>query len=175
MNMKILALPILLIFSVICFANSSRIEPQTVSKVELEKYAGTWYEISRYPNGFQKDCAGNVRAIYTLQDDGKVRVVNECSMVNGKTKTAKGRAKIVDRVTNAKLKVTFFWPFYGDYWILDLDPEYRFAVIGEPKRKYLWILSRTPELPAETYSGILSRLQQQGYDTTRLVLTRQGN
>jgi apolipoprotein D and lipocalin family protein len=145
----------------------------TVSSVDLNRYAGTWYEIARYPTSFQKKCVGDVRATYTLRSDGKIGVLNQCLQANGKIETAKGRARIVDRTTNAKLKVTFFWPFYGDYWILLLDPEYKYAVVGEPKRKYLWILSRSPEMDPAVYAGILERLKHMDYDPSKLMKTAQ--
>ncbi len=148
--------------------------PETVPFVDLKKYAGTWYEIARYPNRFQKKCVSDVRATYNLMSDGKVSVLNQCVQANGKVKTAKGKAKVVDRNTNAKLKVTFFWPFYGDYWILDLDPDYTYAVVGEQDRKYLWILSRTPEIDSDLYDKMLERITQQGYDTSKLIRTPQG-
>jgi apolipoprotein D and lipocalin family protein len=149
-------------------------EPKTVPFVDLKKYAGTWYEIARYPNRFQKKCVSDVRATYNLMTDGKVSVLNQCLQANGKVKTAKGRAKVVDRSSNAKLKVTFFWPFYGDYWILDLDPDYTYVVVGEQDRKYLWILSRTPEMDSNLYNQILERITNQGYDTSKLIRTPQG-
>jgi apolipoprotein D and lipocalin family protein len=149
-------------------------DPKTVPFVDLKKYAGTWFEIARYPNRFQKKCVSDVRATYNLTSDGKVSVLNQCVQANGKVKTAKGKAKVVDRTSNAKLKVTFFWPFYGDYWILDLDPDYTYAVVGEQDRKYLWILSRTPEIDSGLYNEILQRITNQGYDTSKLIRTPQG-
>jgi apolipoprotein D and lipocalin family protein len=148
--------------------------PQTVPFVDLQKYAGKWYEIARYPNRFQKKCISDVRATYSLMSDGKVSVLNQCTQANGKTKTANGTGKVVDRTGNAKLKVTFFWPFYGDYWILDLDSNYTFAVVGEQDRKYLWILSRTPEIDSNLYNKILERIRNQGYDTSKLIRTQHG-
>lgn len=147
---------------------------QIVSHVDLQKYAGTWYEIARYPNRFQRDCVGNVTATYELREDGKVRVINSCREEDGDTKTAKGTATVVDSKTNARLKVTFFWPFSGDYWIINLGPNYEYAVVGEPSRKYLWILSRTPHMDEETYQILLQRIAKQGYDPSRLVRTPQG-
>jgi apolipoprotein D and lipocalin family protein len=147
-------------------------KPRTVESVDLKRYTGTWYEIARYPNRFQKKCAAAVSATYTLRADGKIDVLNQCIEADGELRTAKGKAKVVDPETNAKLKVTFFWPFSGDYWILELDQDYTYAVVGEPKRKYLWILSRSPEMDRELYAEILERIQAQGYDTTRLILTR---
>jgi apolipoprotein D and lipocalin family protein len=115
-----------------------------VDNIDLRRYAGKWYEIARYPNRFQRNCQSDTTAIYTLRDDGKVQVVNACREKNGKVRTARGTAKVVDKKTNAKLKVTFFWPFYGDYWVIGLSPEYQYAIVGEPSRKYLWILNRNP-------------------------------
>ena len=146
---------------------------QTVPKVEVQRYLGRWYEIARYPNRFQKDCASGVTADYSLRSDGKITVLNQCKKADGKNKTAKGKAKIVDKSTNAKLKVTFFWPFYGDYWIIDLGERYDYAVVSEPSRKYLWILSRTPTLSDSTYEAILRRIRTNGFDPSRLMRTRQ--
>ena len=115
--------------------------------MDLARYAGKWYEIARLPNRFQRDCAANTTATYTLRPDGKITVVNECRKADGRTKSAKGTARVADpKGPNTKLKVTFFWPFSGNYWIIDLDPEYRWVVVGEPGRDYLWILSREPRL-----------------------------
>lgn len=152
-----------------------QIQPlQTVPYVDLNRYTGTWYEIARYPNSFQKDCVGS-RATYSLRDDGRISVLNECydRTFEGRIRSAKGTARVVDSVTNAKLKVSFFWPFYGSYWIIDLGKDYEFAVIGHPKRKYLWILSRSKEMDQKVYEAILERLRQQQYDTTKLMRTLQ--
>ena len=118
----------------------------TVDHVDLQRYVGKWYEIARYPNRFQRKCQSDTTATYTLREDGKVQVANACREKDGTMTTANGTAKVVDPKTNAKLKVTFFWPFYGDYWILGLGPDYQYAIVGEPDRKYLWILSRTPAM-----------------------------
>lgn len=146
---------------------------EVVERVDLNRYAGKWFEIARYPNRFQKDCATDTTATYTLRKDGKIEVVNSCLRKDDKLKTARGTAKVVDSRTNAKLKVTFFWPFYGDYWIIDLDPEYRYAVVGDPGRKYLWILSRTPTLDEQTYQQVLRNVRTAGYDPDRLTKTPQ--
>jgi apolipoprotein D and lipocalin family protein len=145
-----------------------------VPYVDLNRYTGTWYEIARYPNSFQEGCVGS-RATYTLRDDGKLSVLNECydKTFNGKIRSAKGKAWVVDKETNAKLKVSFFWPFAGDYWIIDLGNNYEYAIIGHPKRKYLWILSRTREMEGDIYEAILSRLRDKQYDTSRLMKTLQ--
>jgi apolipoprotein D and lipocalin family protein len=149
---------------------------QVVPHVDINRYTGTWYEIARYPNRFQKGCVGTT-AQYTLRDDGKVDVLNQCreNTLDGKLMSAKGTAKVVDMKTNAKLKVTFFWPFYGHYWIIDLGEHYEYAVVGHPDRKYLWILSRTPAMEEDLYNQILVRIKQQGYDVSKLVKTPQAS
>jgi apolipoprotein D and lipocalin family protein len=155
-------------------------ELKVVPSVDLQKYAGTWYEIARLPNKFQKDCAGDVTATYTLDEDG-IEVVNRCRKENGERTEAKGRARLADKNgPNTKLKVRFapailsWLPFvWGNYWIIDLATDYSYAVIGEPNRKYLWILSRTRTLDESTLKGILSRIREQGYDTGQLVMTNQ--
>jgi len=147
---------------------------RTVSRVDLARYVGTWYEIASFPQRFQKGCTATV-AEYSLRADGMIQVVNRChrDSLDGRETIARGRARVIDRETNARLKVSFFWPFWGDYWIIDLDPDYRFAVIGHPSRKYLWVLSRSRTMEARVYSGILERLTGQGYDVGRLQLTLQ--
>jgi len=116
-----------------------------------------------------------VSATYTVQPGGKITVLNECDTAEGKRKSAKGTAKLADsKGPNSKLKVTFFWPFYGDYWILALDPEYRWAVVGDPDRKYLWILARDPHMSDDQFREVAARAARQGFDITRLVRTRQG-
>jgi apolipoprotein D and lipocalin family protein len=146
---------------------------KTVDSVDLKRYAGDWYEIARYPNRSEKDCNSDVHARYVLRPDGRVNVRNECRKANGKPDVTNGTAKVADAKSNAKLKVTFFWPFYGDYWIIDLDPQYRYAVVGEPDRKCLWVLSRTKELDEATYKQILQHVAENGYDTSKLVKTKQ--
>ena len=146
-------------------------ELEVVGAVDLSRYAGRWYEIARLPNRFEKKCADSVTATYTLRSDGKVDVVNRCRKENGEYTTATGKAKIVDKKTNAKLKVTFFWPFYGDYWILDLGPNYEYAVVGAPNRDYLWILSRTPQLDEQLYQQLLAKMATRGFATERMIRT----
>jgi apolipoprotein D and lipocalin family protein len=145
-----------------------------VPYVDLTRYAGTWYEIARYPHSFQEGCVGS-KATYTLRDDGKISVLNECydKSFSGKIRSAKGKAWIVDKETNAKLKVSFFWPFAGDYWIIDLGKNYEYAIIGHPSREYLWILSRTKEIEEKIYEAILSRLKDNQYNTSKLIKTYQ--
>lgn len=177
-------LPILLIFSVIAFAqqnnSANQQEVKTVPNVDLKRYSGKWFEFARYPNKFQKKCVGNTTAIYTIKDDDKIEVLNKCLEKNGKVNDAKGEARIVDKTSNAKLEVRFapgflsFLPFvWGDYWIIDLDSDYQYAAVGDPKREYLWILSRSPKLDDATYQNILRRVEKMGFNPGKLVKTPQ--
>lgn len=149
-------------------------ELSTVAHVDLQKYMGTWYEIASFPQRFQKGCTAS-KATYSLRDDGTVDVLNECNLhtVDGKLKQAHAKAWVVDNHTNAKLKVRFFWPFTGKYWIIDLGEKYDYAVVGHPNRKYLWILSRAPNMSDELYNEILTRIQDKGYDLSPLKKTLQ--
>lgn len=150
-------------------------ELKPVKSVDLARYAGTWYEIASFPQSFQKGCV-HTRATYSLREDGKIKVLNECrdKTPDGKLRSAEGKAWVVDPASNAKLKVQFFWPFSGDYWIIDLGPNYEYAVIGHPRRNYLWILSRTPQLDQGVYQGILERLKiEHHYDLRPLTRTLQ--
>ncbi len=146
---------------------------RTVERVDLERYAGTWYEIATIPASFQKGCVAST-ATYTLRADGEVDVVNRCrsETLDGPERTARGTAWSADP-SNAKLVVQFFWPFRGDYWVIDLGADYEYAVVGHPGRNYLWILSRTPAMSDATYRGILERLAAQGYELSRIVRTLQ--
>jgi len=147
---------------------------EVVPHVTLERYLGTWYEIARYPNRFQKDCFAST-ATYDLREDGMISVTNRCrtGSVDGPEKVARGKAWVVDPQTNARIKVQFLWPFSGDYWIIQLGEDYEYAVVGHPDRTYLWILSRTPRMEPALYARILTRLAQQGYDTGRLIVPGQ--
>ena len=121
------------------------------------------------------DAGTATTATYTLRADGDIDVLNRCrkGSIDGEEKAARGRARVVDRATNAKLEVSFFRPFWGDYWIIDLSDDYSYAVVGHPGRDYLWILSRTPTMSAATYESLITRLQAHGYETSRLVRTLQ--
>jgi len=157
------------------YAQKQELPPlQTVPKVELNRYLGTWYEIATIPQRFQKGCTA-VSATYTLRPDGKITVLNECrkDSINGKYKAAKGKAWVVDTVSNAKLKVQFFWPFSGDYWIIELDGNYQYAVVGHPNRKYLWILSRSRKMEDSLYNDLMERIKNYGYVLSRIVKTPQ--
>jgi apolipoprotein D and lipocalin family protein len=145
---------------------------EVVPSVDLSRYVGKWYEIASFPTWFQKGCVGST-AEYRLRLDGDIDVLNQCiQSPDGAPDSARGIAWVVDPATNAKLRVRFFWPFSGDYWIIDLGPDYEYAVVGHPNRDYLWILSRTPQMDDEHYQRILERVRQKGYDTARLVKTR---
>ena len=168
-------LPALLFCSSCITMEGNGMKPlETVAHVDLQRYVGRWYEIARYSHRFQEGCVGS-RATYTLRDDGRINVINECyeNSFSGKLRSAKGKAWVVDKETNARLKVSFFWPFSGDYWIIDLGKDYEYAVVGHPGRKYLWILSRTPSIDQDLYEGILARLESQGYDTSKLIQSPQ--
>jgi apolipoprotein D and lipocalin family protein len=145
-----------------------------VAHVDLERYLGTWYEIATIPQRFEKGCVG-VTAEYSLLPNGNIRVLNTCiqETLDGEVRTARGKARVVDRKTNAKLKVSFFWPFWGAYWIIGLDTDYRWAVVGHPKRTYLWILSRSPHMDDALYSEILDLVAEKGYDLTKIEKTLQ--
>jgi apolipoprotein D and lipocalin family protein len=142
---------------------------EVVPHVELERYLGKWYEIARLPFRFEDDCT-DITATYSLSKNGNISVLNGC-LKSGKLKQAKGKAKVVDKNTGAKLKVTFFWPFSADYWIIDLGKEYDYAVVGTPNRKYLWILSRTPQMDGELFSRIIESVKSKGFDVSKLIKT----
>jgi apolipoprotein D and lipocalin family protein len=147
---------------------------KVVPSVDLQKYVGTWYEIARFPHRFQEGCVGTT-ATYTLREDGKIDVLNLCRIdtLDGKMKSASGKAWVVDNKTKAKLKVSFFWPFSGHYWIIDLGDNYEYAVVGHPDRKFLWILSRSPVMDDNIYHSIIDKLKEQFYDTGKLIKTPQ--
>lgn len=146
---------------------------RAVDAVDLDRYFGRWYEIARLPNSFEKNCEG-VTADYARRADGLISVVNTCRLgaPTGERKTAVGRARAVDG-SNAKLKVSFFGPFWGDYWIIHLAEDYSLAIVGEPSGRYLWVLSRTPTLSPESRRETLEMLGAFGYDVTALYFPAQ--
>jgi apolipoprotein D and lipocalin family protein len=147
---------------------------ETVPSVDLQKYMGKWYEIAAFPQRFEKGCHCTT-AEYEITDKGYVRVTNSCRLDSpqGKVKVARGKAFIVKDSNNAKLRVQFFWPFRGNYWIIDLAVDYSYAVVGDPSRKYLWILSRTPKMDEALYQDVVKRAAQKGFDTNKLQRTDQ--
>jgi apolipoprotein D and lipocalin family protein len=147
---------------------------ETVPEVDLGRYVGTWYEIASFPQRFQRGCTAT-SATYSWGDDGTIDVWNRCRIgsPDGPEKSVHGRARVRDASTNAKLEVSFFRPFKGQYWIIDLAPDYSYAVVGHPTRDYLWILSRERHMDHETYETLLSRLRERGYEVERLRRTLQ--
>ena len=153
---------------------------RTVPSVDLSRYAGEWFEIARFPNRFQTKCAGEVRAQYRRRDDGRIDVVNSCRTANGEDAVALGVARVVDTKSSAQLKVRFapamlsFLPFvWGDYWIIGLADDYRWAVVGSPDRNYLWVLSRSASMSEAVYGEAIATAKANGFDTARLERTRQ--
>jgi apolipoprotein D and lipocalin family protein len=147
---------------------------QTVPFLDLKQYAGKWFEIASYPQRFQKGCHCTT-AEYTLSEKGFVIIENRCNRgsVKGKQSYIKGKAFVEKNSGNAKLKVQFFWPFKGEYWVIDLADDYSYAVVSHPNKKYLWILSRTPKMNEAVYQQITSRLKEKGFDLIKLQLTPQ--
>lgn len=147
----------------------------TVERVDLQRYYGTWYEIAAIPNRFQRGCVAT-RATYAAREDGRVRVVNECrdGSLDGAWRRIEGVAYPAEPGDASRLRVQFFWPFAGDYWILALDPNYRYALVGHPSRDYLWILSRSPSLEPAVYDRLVALAGAQGYDVSRIERTPQG-
>ncbi len=135
----------------------------TVPRVDLARYAGSWYEIALLPNRFQKQCVADTQATYRLDGD-RVAVLNRCRTADGRVEDIQGHAKVVPDSGNAKLRVSFFWPIYGDYWIVALDPDYRHVLVGTPDRGYAWVLSRTPQLDETVLNGLLDRAAALGFD-----------
>lgn len=166
----ILMIPVLSLFS----KARSQDPLQTVAQVDLQRYAGRWYEIASFPQRFQKGCQATT-ATYTLSPKGYVIVENRCrrKSLTGKKSSIRGKAFVVKGSGNAKLKVQFFWPFKGDYWIIDLAPDYQYAVVSNPSRKYLWILCRQPHMEESQYQMILQKLQSRGFDLSKLQRTVQ--
>lgn len=174
-----LALAVLCLTLGACAGVGSKGDLPTVTSVDLSRYVGTWYEIGRLPMWFQRHCVDS-KAIYSGRPDGLVGVRNECVTKSGGVQQAEGVASVVDPKTNARLTVVFdnwFARLFGssregNYWILDLDPEYRTAMVGTPDRRYLWILSRTPQLEDSTYQRLVERARQLGYPVSDLIKAR---
>ncbi|MET0173383.1 MAG: lipocalin family protein [Agrobacterium vaccinii] len=147
--------------------------PQPIKPVEINRYLGQWFELARYENHLERNCEA-VTADYSLRKDGMVRVLNTCrdGGINGKHKESEGRAKTVPDSGNAKLKVSFFGPFYGNYWILDRATDYSWSIVGEPSGRYLWILTRAPKPTKKTRNMLVERAKALGYDVDMLRWTR---
>ena len=150
------------------------IDTTTVDSLNIERYLGTWYEIARFPHSFEKDLEG-VTATYSMRKDGKIRVVNQGykGSLTGKRSKAVGKAKVPDPSQPARLKVSFFLFFYGDYFVLELDEEYQWAMIGSSNPMFFWILSRTPQMDPEVYLMLLDIARERGYDLDPLIRVEQ--
>jgi len=152
--------------SIGCSSGVSKTSLTTVESVDLQRYSGTWYELASYPQIFERGCS-NVKATYTPKD-GYIEVFNQ-SIKNKKNNSIKGKAFVVENSGNARLKVQFFWPFKGNYWIIDLAPDYSWAVVSDPKRKTLWILSRSPEMKDTLYASLVAKLVDRGFNKDKIV------
>lgn len=180
-NIVLKSIGIVSLLTVSIFGQTGKMSPlKTVESVDLTRYQGRWYEIAKYPNRFQKRCAGDTTATYNLKPNGRIEVVNQCRKTDGGKIVATGEAKVVNGPANSQLNVRFapsflsFLPMvWGDYWIIDLDPEYKSVVIGDPDREYFWILSRTPQMDSSTYEAILRRAKSQGFDPAKVQKTPQ--
>jgi apolipoprotein D and lipocalin family protein len=174
MGKNLIVILILSVFICSCKGQNMMIDKTVVEKLDIEKYLGTWYEISRYDHSFERDLVG-VTATYSFRDDGKIKVLNSGYMktLDGEKSVAVGKAKIPNPDEPSKLKVSFFWFFYGDYFVLELDEDYKWAVIGSSSDKYLWILSRTPQLNEDLYTKLLENLSKRGYDLSKLIRVKQ--
>jgi len=153
---------------------------KTIPSIDVARYLGTWYEIAKFPNWFQRKCLSGTNANYQLKEDGNVKVTNRCKVEGGEMAQVIGTARQIGGATSPKLEVRFApdWlailPFvWGDYWVIDLDPQYQLAAVSDPRREYLWILSRTPKVNQKSYDDLLQRLVAQQFDLTQLSLTPQ--
>jgi apolipoprotein D and lipocalin family protein len=146
----------------------------SVPSVDLARYSGKWFEIASFPMFFQRNCVADATAEYAAAADGALTVQNRCRTESGFDE-ATGKATVVEGYGNSRLKVSFFWPFKADYWVVGLDPDYRWAVVGNPNRKYLWVLSRTPQLAPKLMEAALASASAQGFDLTQLRTTVQSS
>jgi apolipoprotein D and lipocalin family protein len=162
------------LLAAVVLSAGAQVPVASVPAVDLSRYVGKWFEIASFPMFFQRNCIGDTTAEYGLTSGGAVSVRNRCRTESGFDE-AQGRATVVEGSNNARLKVSFFWPFRADYWIIGLDFEYRWAVVGNPNRKYLWVLSRTPRLRQDLLDAALAAAAQQGYDLAQLRDTAQAS
>jgi apolipoprotein D and lipocalin family protein len=186
-HLRVLILSIL-VFWFICLgsvqANAQQVDQsvKTIGTLDVPRYLGTWYEIAKFPNWFQKKCVSNTKAVYTAKPDGNLQVLNSCKTASGETSEAEGLARQIGGKDSPKLEVRFapewlsFLPMvWGDYWVIDLDAQYQVAAVSDPRREYLWVLSRTPQIDPKVYADLLQRLKQQQFDIQKLDLTSQKN
>jgi apolipoprotein D and lipocalin family protein len=182
-KMKLFALILLMAMtSSSCATTPATDKPElrVVPSIDMNRYMGTWYEIARLPNSFQNMCASDVSATYAQKPNGKLSVINACKKTDGSMTSVEGEARpLSSSAQNSKLQVRFapawlsWLPVWGDYWIIDLAPDYSYAVIGEPSRAYLWILSRTPKMDAALYEKILGEVKAKGFDSSKVQKTLQ--
>ena len=161
-------------------SQASDLPVRMIASLDVPKYLGTWYEIAKFPNWFQKKCVGNTKAVYSMRADSNLKVLNSCKNADGVVSEAEGTARQIGAQDSPKLEVRFapawlsFLPMvWGDYWVIDLDPQYQVAAVSDPKREYLWVLSRTPQLDKKVYEDLLQRLQAQQFDVRKLEITPQ--
>ncbi|QIC70479.1 lipocalin family protein [Acinetobacter indicus] len=172
---SVLAATTLAIISLSFTTQAETVPPQAVDQVDIQRYAGKWYEIAHLPMYFQRKCVSDISAQYTVNADQTIGVLNSCRIENGEMISSEGVAYPQNQ-GNSKLKVSFLptglrWiPFTkGHYWVLRVDPEYKVALVGGPSTKYLWILSREPQLDEATYQSYLDTAKYYGYDITKLI------
>ncbi len=173
----------LLLAALTCGAGSAQAEPaalQPIARLDVPRYLGTWYEVAKFPNWFQRNCAEQTQAQYRLQGAGQIEVLNSCRRADGTVIQAQGLARQIGAADSPRLQVRFapawlsFLPVvWGDYWVIDLDDSYQLAAVSEPRRAYLWILSRTPQPDPQSYQSLLERLKARGFDLSALERTPQ--
>lgn len=172
----------LFLFSTSVFSQAADAPVKTISSLDVPRYLGTWYEIAKFPNWFQRKCLSNTQAVYSVRADGNLKVLNSCKGADGETSQAEGTARQIGAKDSPKLEVRFapawlgFLPMvWGDYWVIDLDSQYQLAAVSDPRREYLWILSRTPQLDQKVYEELLQQLQAQQFNVQKLELTPQAS
>lgn len=171
---------LILLSSSIYLGQDDQLKVKTVKSVDLKRYTGTWYEIAKIPNSFQDHCYKNTTAAYSLNEDGTITVINKCIEDDGDEDDAEGVAQVVDTLSNSKLKVSFVSLFginlfWGDYWIIGLEDNYNYVIVGTPNRKYGWILARTPQISDEDHKKCEEILIRNGYDPGEFVLSLHEN
>ncbi len=172
----------IVLLSLSAYGQEVDVSVKTIPSLDVQRYLGTWYEIAKYPNWFQKKCISNTKAVYSARADGSLKVLNSCKTAEGDVSEAEGTARQIGAKDSPKLEVRFapawlaFIPLlWGDYWVIDLDAQYQVAVVSDPRRQYLWVLSRTPQLDKKVYEDTLVRIQTQQFDVRKLELTPQAS
>lgn len=182
----LLALVTSFVLSCVAVTSALATEPpqplQTIQSLDVPRYMGTWFEVAKYPNRFQKQCVANTSAAYSLRKDGTVKVLNRCQLANSEMEEVEGQARQIGGLKSPKLEVRFapawlsWLPLvWGDYWVIDIDPEYQLVAVSEPKREFLWVLSRTQQVNPAKYEALRQRLSAKGFDLNKLELSPQVN